>query len=112
MPSVLCSSTAWFAKGSQVSDLFIALSLSADLVALDLLYIHRSYFVQAIREASANPLGHKYAASVLATYRSACRLITSLRGMYPNHPDIASRCWFFWSGIFSALVSVSRNHET
>ncbi|KDQ61553.1 hypothetical protein JAAARDRAFT_704939 [Jaapia argillacea MUCL 33604] len=70
----------------------------------NLLYIHRSYFVQALRDKSGNPLAHKYAPSVLATYRSACRLITSLRGLYPIHPSLTSRIWFFWSGIFSACI--------
>jgi hypothetical protein len=70
----------------------------------DLLYIHRSYFAQAIREDSANPLRHKYAQSVLAVSRSAFRLITSLKGLYSVHPGLASRNWFFWSGVFSACV--------
>ncbi|KAK0457651.1 uncharacterized protein EV420DRAFT_1546715 [Desarmillaria tabescens] len=47
----------------------------------NLLYIHRSYFAQAIQGQSRNPLQHMYAPSVLATYRSACRLISSLRGL-------------------------------
>ncbi|KAG1760121.1 hypothetical protein EDD22DRAFT_980737 [Suillus occidentalis] len=64
----------------------------------NLMYIHRSWFVQAIREAPVNPLQHKYAPSVLAVYRSACRLISSLNGLYRD------RTWFFWSAIFSACI--------
>ncbi|KAH7923981.1 hypothetical protein BV22DRAFT_1167136 [Leucogyrophana mollusca] len=70
----------------------------------NLLYIHRSYFAQAIRGASDNPLAHKYAPSVLATYRSASRLISSLQGLYAIHPIPMGRQWFFWSGIFSACI--------
>ncbi|KAJ8586898.1 hypothetical protein M405DRAFT_874860 [Rhizopogon salebrosus TDB-379] len=68
----------------------------------NLLYIHRSWSAQAIREAPANPLQHKYAPSVLAVYRSACRLISSLGGLYQVHPHPTSREWFFWSGFFAA----------
>ncbi|KAF8920617.1 fungal-specific transcription factor domain-containing protein [Mucidula mucida] len=74
----------------------------------NLLYIHRSYFAQAIQAQSRNPLQHQYAPSVLATYRSACRLISSLRGLYISHPDIAAQTWFFWSGIFSSCVGILR----
>ncbi|KAG1746653.1 uncharacterized protein EDB91DRAFT_1118207 [Suillus paluster] len=70
----------------------------------NLLYIHRSWFVQAIREAPVNPLQHKYAPSVLAVYRSACRLISSLKGLYRVHPYPTNRAWFFWSAIFSACI--------
>lgn len=70
----------------------------------NLLYIHRSYFAQAIQGQSRNPLQHMYAPSVLATYRSACRLISSLRGLNVSHPGIAATTWFFWSGIFSSCV--------
>ncbi|KAH7914825.1 fungal-specific transcription factor domain-containing protein [Hygrophoropsis aurantiaca] len=70
----------------------------------NLLYIHRSYFAQAIRGMPDNPLGHKYAPSVLAVYRSASRLISSLKGLYAVHPIPTSQQWFFWSGIFSACI--------
>ncbi|KAG0709249.1 fungal-specific transcription factor domain-containing protein [Suillus ampliporus] len=70
----------------------------------NLLYIHRSWFVQAIREAPVNPLQHKYAPSVLAVYRSACRLISSLKGLYRVHPHPTNRTWFFWSPIFSSCI--------
>ncbi len=71
----------------------------------DLLYIHRSYFAQAIRQQSDDPLKHRYAQSVLATYRSACRIISSLWGLYEVHKGDATNCWFFWSSVFSACVS-------
>lgn len=70
----------------------------------NLMYIHRSWFVQAFREAPTNPLQHKYAPSVLAVYRSACRLISSLNGLYRVHSQPTDRTWFFWSAIFSACI--------
>jgi hypothetical protein len=60
----------------------------------DLLYLHRAYFVKAIRHPSRNPLGHKYSPSVLAAYRSARRLISSLRGVYAKHPQLTATIWF------------------
>lgn len=77
----------------------------------DLLYIHRSYFAQAIRQDSENPLRHPYAPSVLATYRSACRLISALRGLCVLHPQMTVQVWFFWSGIYSACVSLDLLHH-
>ncbi|KAF9644982.1 hypothetical protein BDM02DRAFT_3102051, partial [Thelephora ganbajun] len=68
----------------------------------NLLYLHRAYFVKAIRHPSRNPLGHKYSPSVLAAYRSARRLISSLRGVYAKHPQLTATIWFFWSAVFSA----------
>ncbi|OJA10707.1 hypothetical protein AZE42_01058 [Rhizopogon vesiculosus] len=70
----------------------------------NLLYIHRSWFAQAIRESPDNPLQHKYAPSVLAVYRSACRLISGLKGLYQVHPHPTSRTWFFWSSVFAACI--------
>lgn len=70
----------------------------------NLLYIHRSYFAQAISEAPDGPLQHKYSPSVIAAYRSACRLIFSLRGLYAVHPTAAGMQWFFWSSVFSSCV--------
>src|SRR6202035_2478236 len=61
-------------------------------------------FAQAIRDHSVNPLTHEYAPSVLATYRSACCLISNLKGLYAAHPALTSRIWFFWSGVFSSCV--------
>ncbi|KAF9005897.1 fungal-specific transcription factor domain-containing protein [Cyathus striatus] len=91
---------AWSGNPSKAMQQYCALCLRES----NLLYIHRSYFAQAIRQDSENPLRHKFAPSVLATYRSACRLISSLRGLYPIHPDISSHVWYFWSGVFSSCI--------
>ncbi|KAF6761455.1 hypothetical protein DFP72DRAFT_987681 [Ephemerocybe angulata] len=70
----------------------------------NLLYIHRSYFAQALKQQPDNPLQHAYAASVLAAYRSATRLITSLQSLYAVHPRLTSTVWYFWSGVFSSCI--------
>ncbi|KZP31693.1 hypothetical protein FIBSPDRAFT_1037264 [Athelia psychrophila] len=72
--------------------------------AADLLYIHRSYFARAIREEPLNPLKHKYAPSVMASYRSAYRMICGLRDLYAVHPETTNQQHYFWAILFSACV--------
>ncbi|THH13451.1 hypothetical protein EW146_g6764 [Bondarzewia mesenterica] len=74
------------------------------IVCEHLLYIHRSYLAQAIRELPTDPLKHKYSSSVLAAYHSACRLISGLRSCYVAYPRMTGNVWFFWSGVFSACI--------
>ncbi|KAF8892108.1 hypothetical protein BD779DRAFT_1437104 [Infundibulicybe gibba] len=90
----------WSSDASHAMQQYCALCVRES----NLLYIHRSYFAQAIRDDSTNPLGHKYAPSVLATFRSACRLISSLKTLHPLYPTMVSHVWFFWSGIFSSCI--------
>lgn len=52
-----------------------------------LLNLHRSHFTLALKEMPEDPLKHKYAASVMATYRSAWRMIEGLK----LHWDHATR---------------------
>ncbi|KAI0048133.1 hypothetical protein FA95DRAFT_1127130 [Auriscalpium vulgare] len=68
-----------------------------------LLYIHRCYFAQALRE-SEEPLRHKYSQSVMAAYRSALALITNLKGLNAVHPKLTSRVWCFWSTFYTSCV--------
>lgn len=74
---------------------------------LDLLYIHRSYFAQAMRAEPLDPLQHKYAFSVQAVYASARRLILGMQGLCFYHRSAARRQWFLWSSMFSGCVSNS-----
>jgi len=73
-----------------------------DFPASDLMLLHRTYFAQGIREE--NPLEHKYAPSIIATYRCALKLIFALKEVYALHPANTSRVWYFWSGVFSSCV--------
>ncbi|KAI0048106.1 hypothetical protein FA95DRAFT_1595332 [Auriscalpium vulgare] len=68
-----------------------------------LLYIHRSYFAQALCE-SEDPLQHKYSASVVAAYQSSLALIAGLKSLYAVHPKLSSRMWHFWSAFYTACV--------
>ena len=70
-----------------------------------LLYLHRNYFARALQEQSPDPLRHQYAPSVLAAYRSACRLLLALKGLCATHHNLTSHIGLFWPGILSSCVS-------
>ncbi|KAI0078657.1 hypothetical protein K474DRAFT_862934 [Panus rudis PR-1116 ss-1] len=70
----------------------------------NLLYLHRPYFAVAVREKPADPLSHKYGPSVLAAYRSACKICKTLRGLYLLHPRPVQKIWYFWTQLFSSCV--------
>ncbi|KZP31694.1 hypothetical protein FIBSPDRAFT_775692 [Athelia psychrophila] len=74
------------------------------VIESNLLYIHRSYFARAIHEEPLNPLKHKYAPSVMASYRSAHRMICGLRDLYAIHPETTNQQHYFWATLFSACV--------
>ena len=77
------------------------------MVWLGLLYLHRTFFAQAVCDCPDNPLESKYATSVSATYRSACLIVAGTHDATVRHPELAARFWWFWSNLFSAAVSLS-----
>ncbi|KZV86282.1 hypothetical protein EXIGLDRAFT_653392 [Exidia glandulosa HHB12029] len=68
-----------------------------------LLYLHRSFFAQALMEHPLDPLKSKYAQSVLASFRSAFYITASARALYASIP-LSLRFWLFWSQCFSASI--------
>ncbi|KZV89930.1 hypothetical protein EXIGLDRAFT_838173 [Exidia glandulosa HHB12029] len=68
-----------------------------------LLYLHRSFFAQALLEHPLDPLKSKYAQSVLASFRSAFYITASARTLYDSIP-LSLRFWLFWSQCFSASI--------
>ncbi|KZP08682.1 hypothetical protein FIBSPDRAFT_1052268 [Athelia psychrophila] len=93
-------------KQSWSSDPHTAMHQYATLavVEMHLLYIHRSYFARAIHEEPINPLKHEYGPSVMASYRSAYRMVCGLKDLYDDHQETAKQQRYFWSGMFSACV--------
>ncbi|KAF8481461.1 fungal-specific transcription factor domain-containing protein, partial [Gautieria morchelliformis] len=69
-----------------------------------LLYLHRTFFAQAVCDCPENPLESKYATSVSATYRSACLIVAGTHDATVRHPELAARLWFLWSNLFSAAI--------
>lgn len=78
-------------------------------LSVDLLYIHRAYFVHVLQEKPQDPLQHRFGRSVNAVYNSAHRLITSLKDVYNVYPKVIKRSWFFWSGMYSSCVSANNS---
>uniref|UniRef100_A0A8H8CI67 Xylanolytic transcriptional activator regulatory domain-containing protein n=1 Tax=Psilocybe cubensis TaxID=181762 RepID=A0A8H8CI67_PSICU len=73
---------------------------------LMLLFLHRSYFAQAMTEHPDNPLNSKYSQSVHAAYSSACIVLQDTRAQFMKKPLLCSRIWRIWSFTFSAAVIV------
>ncbi|TFY79682.1 hypothetical protein EWM64_g4331 [Hericium alpestre] len=69
-----------------------------------LLFIHRSYFAQALTEDPVNPLRSPYAPSFLATVRAASDVLRVVRAQFAIHPVMCSRFWATWTYAFSAAV--------
>ncbi|KAJ7722887.1 fungal-specific transcription factor domain-containing protein [Mycena maculata] len=69
-----------------------------------LMYIHRSFFAQAIIEQPVNPLKSTYAPSFLASYRASATVLKSVREQFTAMPNPCARYWIMWTFAFSAAV--------
>ncbi|KZV97528.1 hypothetical protein EXIGLDRAFT_730460 [Exidia glandulosa HHB12029] len=69
-----------------------------------LLYLHRSFFAQALADSPTDPLKSKHAQSVLAAFRAAFYITASVRACHAALPALSVRYWFLWSEAFSACV--------
>ncbi|KAJ4482356.1 fungal-specific transcription factor domain-containing protein [Lentinula aciculospora] len=69
-----------------------------------LMYIHRSFFAQAIIDQPTNPLKSVYAPSFLAAYRAAATILKSVREQFIRWPNSCSRFWTMWTFAFTAAV--------
>ncbi|KAJ6598179.1 fungal-specific transcription factor domain-containing protein [Mycena vulgaris] len=69
-----------------------------------LMYIHRSFFAQAIIEQPVNPLKSTYAPSFLAAYRASATILKSIREQFAVMPNPCARFWTMWTFAFSAAV--------
>ena len=74
---------------------------------LVLLWIHRSYFAQAIIDCPTNPLRSQYASSFLATYRASVIILKTIKNNFVRFPSLCARFWQTWTYAFSAAVSSS-----
>ncbi|KAJ8462374.1 hypothetical protein ONZ45_g17961 [Pleurotus djamor] len=69
-----------------------------------LLNLHRGYFAQALQEQPSDLLKHRYGPSMLATYRSAWRIIETVVISWKDNPLIMSRITLAWSQTLSAAI--------
>ncbi|KIK95062.1 hypothetical protein PAXRUDRAFT_827363 [Paxillus rubicundulus Ve08.2h10] len=69
-----------------------------------LLYIHRSFFAQAIIEYPADPSKSPYAFSFIASYRASSTILKIVGDQYMAHPTLCERFWAIWTFAFSAAI--------
>ncbi|KAJ7638720.1 fungal-specific transcription factor domain-containing protein [Roridomyces roridus] len=71
-----------------------------------LLYIHKTFFAQAMLDHPANPLQSPFAPSFLAAYRCASGMIKANLNHFERFPDLCCRWWMIWTHLFSAAIIV------
>ncbi|EIW58718.1 uncharacterized protein TRAVEDRAFT_149071 [Trametes versicolor FP-101664 SS1] len=71
---------------------------------MTLFYLHRGFFARALEESPTDPLGSKYAPSVLAAYNCACSFVGLIRSLYSQHPGLTERMWFLFTHVFSCSI--------
>ncbi|TFY61761.1 hypothetical protein EVJ58_g4311 [Rhodofomes roseus] len=71
---------------------------------ITIFYMHRGFFASALQELPDDPLGHKYAPSVLAAYNSACSYVGLIKSMYSQYPKLVERMWFYLTHVFSCGI--------
>ncbi|KZP16989.1 hypothetical protein FIBSPDRAFT_747810 [Athelia psychrophila] len=81
-------------------------SLLSNFRSVGMLFIHRSFFAQALLDHPENPLRSPYATSFLATYRAASVMIRSTTEHLELYPELFMRWWVAWTQLFSSAIIV------
>ncbi|KAF8624946.1 hypothetical protein AX17_006972 [Amanita inopinata Kibby_2008] len=71
-----------------------------------MLYLHRSFFAQAMLDHPTNPLLSPFSPSFLTAYRSASMIIQSTKEQFERSAEIGMRIWFLLYHTFSAAIIV------
>ncbi|KAF5316353.1 hypothetical protein D9619_006856 [Psilocybe cf. subviscida] len=71
-----------------------------------MMYLHRSFFAQAMLDHPTNPLLSPFAPSFLTAYRSASVIIKACVHHFERCAAMAMRLWFLMNHVFSAAVIV------
>ncbi|KAF8888044.1 fungal-specific transcription factor domain-containing protein [Infundibulicybe gibba] len=71
-----------------------------------MLYLHRSFFAQAMLDHPTNPLLSPFAPSFLTAYRCASVIIKASAHQFERCAEMAMRVWFLMYHTFSAAVIV------
>ncbi|KAJ7837426.1 fungal-specific transcription factor domain-containing protein [Mycena olivaceomarginata] len=72
--------------------------------AVTMIYLHRSFFAQAMLDFPTNPLRSPFATSFLTAYRSASVIIKGTAYQFDRNAEMAMRVWFLLHQTFSAAV--------
>ncbi|KZT09905.1 uncharacterized protein LAESUDRAFT_722057 [Laetiporus sulphureus 93-53] len=67
-------------------------------------YMHRGFFATALQDNPEDPLGSKYAPSVLAAHNSACAFVSLVKSLHSQFPALVERMWFFFTHVFSCSI--------
>lgn len=70
-----------------------------------LLQLHRSFYSYVLGREGGAPMTHRFAPSILATFRSACKILENLDQLYMKVPALLTRYTVFWFHAFSGIVS-------
>ncbi|KAH9946504.1 hypothetical protein B0H21DRAFT_743137 [Amylocystis lapponica] len=71
---------------------------------ITIFYIHRGFFARAVEDHPEDPLGSKYAPSVLAAYNSACSFVGLIKSWHSQQPGLTERMWFLFTHVFSCAI--------
>ncbi|KAH0840035.1 hypothetical protein J3R83DRAFT_1002 [Lanmaoa asiatica] len=71
-----------------------------------MLYIHRSFFAQAMLDFPSNPLRSPFAPSFLAAYRCASATVKTTAMNFQKYPELFARFWTMWNHLLSAAIIV------
>ncbi|TEB22239.1 hypothetical protein FA13DRAFT_1819087 [Coprinellus micaceus] len=71
-----------------------------------MIYLHRSFFAQAMLDHPTNPLQSTFAPSFLTAYRCASIIIKATAHHFDRCEELAKRIWFLLYHTFSAAVIV------
>ncbi|KAF8962407.1 hypothetical protein BDZ97DRAFT_1824910 [Flammula alnicola] len=69
-----------------------------------MIYLHRSFFAQAMLDHPTNPLLSPFAPSFLTAYRSASVIIKASAHLFERSAEMGMRVWFLMYHTFSAAV--------
>lgn len=78
------------------------------LTVVALLFIHRNFFVRALRENQINPTQSKFAPSFLTTYSSAIALLKIMQRERDGEHSFLMSQWPMWVNVVSSGVSELR----
>lgn len=92
--------------GDRSSSASLRVSYATQHRIVPLLYLHRSFFAQALLDHPANPLLSPFSPSFLTAYRTASLSISVMKEFFERTPEIAMRIWFFLYHTFSSAMIV------
>ncbi|KAF5341216.1 hypothetical protein D9611_006108 [Ephemerocybe angulata] len=79
---------------------------TTQFASTQMLYLHRSFFAQAILDYPTNPLQSPFAPSFLTAYRCASTIIKASAHWFTRCETLATRIWLLLCHTFSAAIIV------